>query len=178
MKSTIKIFWKNLSISVLLISVNCCASVRTVHPEFKDYVEDFNKIVPENSEKTNSIAIGFEDFSKTNVIARCYYRMKGNRISVDPSYWKRSAPTSKYFTFLHEAAHCSCNAHHTEPTSGLAGVWELILFKLGIRERKGYLPDGCPASIMHPNDFGELCAIRHFNYYIKELRDTCRKNAK
>ena len=182
MKLTKKIFIKNLLILILFLSNYSCAStkVKGIHPEFKDHVKDFGFLLPEYSEESKRLNIGFVDFSKTpddsSTIGRCSLSITFNHtITIDKNYWKIATPTSQYFTMLHEMGHCVCYLNHSEPTSGLVGKLEDFLFSIGIWTKKGYLQDGCPASIMHPNEFGEICSIRHFNYYIKEFQDSCRK---
>jgi len=179
MKLTKKIFIKNLLILILFFSnVSCASDVRGVDPEFKDHVKDFGFLLPEYREESKRLSIGFVDFPKTdgdNTIGRCSLSITFNHtITIDREYWKTATPTSQYFTMLHEMGHCVCYLNHSEPTSGLVGKLEEFLFKIGIWTKKGYLEDGCPASIMHPNEFGEICSIRHFNYYINEFKQSCR----
>lgn len=182
MKLIKKISIKNLLILTLCLNTGSCASneIEGVHPAFDDYVDDFEKILPKYSEDVRRLRIGFVDFPRVKdeayTIGRCNLSITFNHtVTIDNTYWKGSTPTGKYFTMLHEFGHCVCYMSHTEPTSGLMGKLEEFLFKIGLWVKKGYLEDGCPASIMHPSDFGEECAVRHFNYYIKEFKQSCEQ---
>ena len=183
MRLTKKILLKNLLILVLIFSVESCASTRikVIEPEFQDYANDFINLVPEYKDKVYALGIGFKTFSKeSNLAGQCTYNIfYGNSIGINRKYWESASPTSKYFTMLHELAHCVCYVGHSESTTGWLGVMEEILFKIGIWKKKGYLWDGCPASIMHPSEFGDSCSWRHYYYYVEELKNSCRnRNAK
>lgn len=182
MKLTKKTSIRSLPILILLFSTIACSSpkIKGIDPEFKDYVQDFGVMLPEYKKDVENINIGFEDFYITkddfNVIGRCYYNpLSPNTVSVDRMYWAFATPISRYFTILHELGHCVCYAPHSEATSGWIGTIEDFLFRLGVWKKRGYLEDGCPASLMHPTEFSQICAIRHFNHYIEDFKKVCRK---
>jgi hypothetical protein len=184
MKLTKRTFIKNLLILVLWFSTASCASSvpNGIHSEFSDYVSDFSKLLPQHAEKANNLNMHFSDFrnskkeSDRNVLGRCTYSLLyGNTIEIDTTYWYSSTPTSKYFTILHEMGHCVCYIHHSQPTQGLLGKLEDFLFKLGVWKKKGFLDDGCPASIMFPSEFAESCYLKHFYHYINEFKQSCNE---
>lgn len=186
MKLIKRILLKNLLTLVLIFSVESCANVGTkvIEPEFQDYAKDFVSLMPEYKEKVSQLGIGFRVFPEnkkySEIVGQCTYNFfYGNSIGIDRKYWETASPTSKYFTLLHEMAHCVCYVGHSESTKGWLGIMEEILFKIGIWKKKGYLWDGCPASIMHPSEFGDFCAWNYYYYYIEELKNSCRnRNAK
>lgn len=165
-----------------------CSSViadyttRETHKEFKPYIQDFKYMIEgsryEYKLKTNKIV--FTTFPKDkngkwNTIGKCYGMFQDNTIIyIDKEYWKYASPTSKAFTIYHELGHCICNNFHTEVSTGFIGFFEDIVFKLGLAEKKGYLWDGCPASLMHPSEFDEFCMLKHYMYYIDELTTSCK----
>jgi hypothetical protein len=171
----------------LWLSSNSCATphIEGRRPEFNDYVEDFVKLLPEHAREARELKVGFENFKMypskkdRDIIGRCYYDLiVPNTVTFDYEYWQTASPTSKYFTFLHEFGHCVCYSHHTEITQGWTAKLEEFLFKLKIWKRKGYMDDGCPASLMHPSSFDDSCALRHWNYYINEFKETCRSRSR
>lgn len=177
-----KVYVKNLLSLILLFSSLSCSSLTAgkINPEFDPYVKDFQILVPEFKDQVEKVDIDFYDFKKKeknfNTIGRCNYNLiEPNSITIDVEYWGYSSPTSKYFTVLHEIGHCVCHLPHSEVSTGFTGWLEDFLFDLGIWKKKGYLNDGCPASIMHPSEFSEFCALNHYYYYLEEFRQSCIK---
>ena len=151
-----------------------------VDNELAPYIQDFKLIVKNKKydDRLNNISIIFEDIPKESdnyqTLAYCGMMfVEDPIIYVDRKSYKDATPMSKEFTILHEMGHCVCNRFHTEQSKGITGFLERILFNLGLVQKKGFLPDGCPSSLMHPFDFSESCMMRHYFYYIEEYKKGC-----
>jgi hypothetical protein len=68
-------------------------------------------------------------------------------LTVRESFFKRIPTEQKYALVIHELGHCTLGRDHVE----------------------GYLPNGCPKSIMHPSDGLNGCFFTNQDYYFKEL---------
>lgn len=155
-------------------------SAMTVDNEFVPYVQDFKLIVnnKKHDNKVKNISILFDDIKKDGneqTLAYCQMMFTDNPvIYVDRKEYYSATPMSREFTLLHEMGHCICSRFHTEQSRGMIGFFENILFHLGIVQKKGYLPDGCPSSLMHPYEFSESCMMSHYFYYIDEFKQGCQ----
>lgn len=170
---------------LLFILCSCSSNSQVIKPsfvdeEFKPYVQEFKLIIknPKYDNRVKNITIIFTDIPSAKkgykTLAYCNMMFTENPvIYVDRSYYYSATPMSQQFTLLHEMGHCVCNRFHTENSEGIAGFLENILFKLGIATKKGYLSDGCPASILHPYEFSESCMMSHYFYYIEEFQKGC-----
>ena len=166
---------------ILLLNLGCAQIQRPmVNDEFTPYVKDFELIVnnKQYDYKLQNLTILFEDIPSTGdgyqTVAYCSMMFTDKpSIYVDRKQYQYATPMSRQFTLLHELGHCVCNRFHTENSVGVVGFFENILFKLGLVTKKGFLKDGCPASIMHPYAFSESCMMTHYFYYIDEYKRGC-----
>lgn len=171
---------------LLLFLVSCSTGAQQLRPrldeELRPYKEDFIKLVnnPKLDGHFKVTEMFFEDLKteKTSIIGRCNnFDITYSIITIDPGYWRRASPTGRQFTAYHELAHCVCYSPHTQPSisqGGILGFLEELAFAIGIFKKKGFLPDGCPVSIMHPSEFSESCMLTHYNYYMQELKKRCQ----
>jgi len=181
----------NLTLFLLGILVSCGQVVAPQYSdnsngEFKPYIQDFVNIVSNHkfNKKLKNTNFMFGDLNplkdpnqSVTTIGTCYgmYRDK-SIIVIDTDYWSKASPTSKAFTMYHEMGHCICNLQHTQPSNGWYRPFEEILFKLGLIEKKSFLDDGCPGSLMHPSDMSEFCMLNNYMYYMDELKRSCNEN--
>lgn len=155
-----------------------------VDKELEPYVTEFKNILGDNNSKlyileNTTIRINNikQEKEKNRTLGECSYMLSSfPEIDIDQYYWNNSTPLSKQFTVYHELGHCVCNLFHTEEIreKSILDWFENILLKLKIVKRKGYLEDGCPASIMHPYEFSEWCMSEHYSFYIEQLQKTCQ----
>jgi hypothetical protein len=147
--------------------------------EFTPYLKDFKLIVKNKKfdKRIENTSIVFSDIPKKDgmqQVAYCSLMFTDYPvIYVDRKTYYSSSPMSNEFTLLHELGHCVCNRFHTSLSQGIAGVWEKLLFKLGIAKEMESLPDGCPSSLMYPYDISETCMISHYFYYLNEFKEGC-----
>jgi hypothetical protein len=153
----------------------------SINNEFYPDIVEFRNIINHHKydDKLDNLTILFDDIESTNkgyvTLAYCQMMFTDSPyIVVDRKEYYSATPMSRYFTVLHELGHCICNRFHTETSKGLTGFLEEFLFKLGIAEKKGYLPDGCPSSLMHPYSFSESCMLDHYFYYVEEFKQGCQ----
>ena len=164
-----------------------CSQAQFIEPvvdeQLLPYKEDFEIIVGKNknSYKLKKVNMYFADLNKNKkgterTLGMCKgMYMDTTDINIDIEYWKTATDLSKKFTVLHELGHCICTLGHTEIRNGFwESVFDTLKFKLGIGIRKGYLKDGCPASLMHPYEFDWFCMYTHYDYYMQELKQSCQ----
>lgn len=171
---------KLLILIVCSILLGCTTTNRKVtqfnekiHPDFIPHVNAFliasNGLVDENS--LNHITITYAEMEGSTV-GLCMPRVGGNEILIRKSWWERNTDQRKREELIfHELGHCLLWREHTHPNyiTNLLDWIENISFEIGVLEDKGYLPDGCPASYMHPRMVGDKCGKKHYDYYVKEL---------
>ena len=176
---------KNLLIlALLMVSVNSCAVAprinalkKGIDPKFKHYVTEYRNVIGINTYKDRFDRLSM-NFAKLEpgVLGRCYWLLNGEfEIEIDRSYWDHgSSFYGKQYTAYHELEHCIRYRLHTDKKDKIRNVsdfFEEILYRLGIIKKKGYLKDGCPASIMNSFSIGYTCQYKHFNYYIEEMKE-------
>lgn len=160
--------------------ISSCSSVRlikkydTVNPEFKPYIQDFiassNGIVEESD--VSNLTMEFKDYGVPYRIAgTCWPHL--TEIDVNKDWWEdHKSHLVRQELIYHELGHCILRRPHTtisDHGDDFIDWVENELFKLGIIEKKGLLPDNCPASYMHPVILSERCIRKHYNYYVTEL---------
>jgi len=97
----------------------------------------------------SGISVTFASLDK-NTLALCTIEGKYREVKVNSSTWDTLSSNTKLEVMLHEMGHCA-------------------LFKGHVTTK---LDDGCPSSLMSPNNFSnEECFTTHFDYYITELRE-------
>jgi len=168
---------KKMKLLLFLLLLSSCSSFGKKHkdidPEFKRYVQKFidlssGKVKKEDLE---GLTIGFVDNDWSGTVGTCY-PIFPNEIDVNRDWWFETTSELKRTELIfHELGHCILHRSHTEPTmsGGIIGSIERFLFKIGVYEQKGYLDDGCPASIMNNYILSEKCFYKHYTYYIDEL---------
>lgn len=172
---------KMILILGLLVQTACASSTEvrmikkydSIHPEFQPYIQEFIYASQGAVRKSHfrNFTMGFRDYpDKDDTIGTCHYL--ANEVDIGIDWWNKSASQSQKIELVfHELGHCILKRGHTKkPTKEGFEYWmERLLFNLGIFSEKEYLPDGCPASFMHPYNLGDDCINKHFNYYINEL---------
>lgn len=123
--------------------------------------------------------MGFKNYpDNTDAVGTCH--LLTGEIDVSKEWWNSyyRSYMEKYELIFHELGHCVLYRGHTESKNfeGFFGWIEKILFEIGIFEKKGYLKDTCPASIMHPYVLENYCFTKHFDYYMEELFSHKNKN--
>lgn len=149
-----------------------------VDPYFKEYVQEYRNIIGHKKyeERFNSLSMNFVPTIGGNVIGRCYWLLNGGyEIEIDKKWWHNSYASfnQKKFLIFHELEHCIRYRMHTDKKEidTIVDFFEMIGRYIGLISEKGYLPDGCPASIMHSTSIDAWCAYRHYLYYIREMQE-------
>jgi hypothetical protein len=169
---------------ILFFLTSCSVMPRVSHkkkginPEFKPYVESYRAIIGKDNYKKSfeKLSLNFAEL-KDGVVGRCWWLMNGGyEVEIDTNFWYNNMfdPMIKEFLIYHELEHCIRYRMHTNKPykiNNLDDFWSTIGYYLGIMGRKGYLKDGCPASIMHSHTMSWKCRPRHYIYYIKEIMD-------
>lgn len=151
-----------------------------VDNEFVPHIQEFKLIVDNHKydKKIENLGIIFADIPPekgTQVLAYCATMFTDYPfIYVDRKTYLSATPMSQQFTLLHELGHCICDRFHTSASRGVTGLWEKLLYALGLAKEKGVLEDGCPSSLMYPYEFSESCMMRHYFYYIEEFKQGCQ----
>lgn len=174
---------KNFIMSFLFVITSACASsdirLSRVHDGIDSQFNEYIKMFIEDSRKKvkmkdlKGLSMGFFSYPKDeSTIGTCWPLGFITEIDIsregwesNPSYYWRKA------LIYHELGHCILGRNHTEVTesSGYVGAIERFFFRMGFWQPKGYLSDGCPASLMHPYLVSESCFYSHYNYYIEEM---------
>ena len=176
---------KILLITALLISLTSCAATprispkkRGIDPEFKPYIQEYKFIIGKGYEsKFKKLSMNFANLSP-GVLGTCYWLLNGEyEIEINKNWWYNEYTNfiDKKFVSYHELEHCIKHRLHSDrkkKVEDIVDFWEEILYQVGIISKPGYLEDGCPASIMHSVIFSFSCQIKHYDYYIDEIRNT------
>lgn len=151
---------------------------RGVDPAFKKYVAEYRSLIgiDKYQKKFDNLHINFSKNLSDTTMAVCYVRfLQGEyEILVNERVWNQSHLLSQEFTVYHELEHCIRNRMHTNNDYEIRkfiDVIETIGVYLGLVEIKGYLPDGCPYSVMHSSEFQYYCYQLHYFWYKKEIRE-------
>jgi len=181
----------------LVFAVGPCCSTVTVTPsmkkvtpifyadqEFIPHIDKFLKLSKRPWLKIRNHTVfgtlGYSDpEDDSSTVGLCEYFFK--RVTIDDYYWKWLSETGREALIFHELGHCTLFRGHTdikEDDGTIEYKIENFLFSLGVFEKKGYLKDGCPASIMHPYMFSDKCLKKHRKYYMEELFNPSKYNIK
>jgi hypothetical protein len=98
----------------------------------------------------NNLTMSFvEKLPKKNWIGLCQSTIASPSrfLSIHKAYFMHTTPEQQYTLVIHELGHCTLGRDHVE----------------------GYLPNGCPKSIMHPSDGLFGCFFKDQDYYLREL---------
>jgi hypothetical protein len=97
---------------------------------------------------TNNLILDYVDrYPKKEWVALCQRATNTKFVTILKKHFQEAPIEEKYSLVIHELGHCLLNLNHKD----------------------GYLPDGCPISIMHPSDTMFGCFFRKQDYYFKEL---------
>lgn len=167
---------------LILIQVSCSNADLRVSRQHDGIDRQFiyykNSFIKESKGKItekdfDDLSMGFYEYPKdTYAVGTCWPMGYLTEIDISKKDWNRNI--DHYWRkelVYHELGHCLLNRHHTDPTSsaGFFGAFEGLMFDLGFWEKKGYLSDGCPSSLMHSRMIGSYCFQIHHDYYIEEL---------
>jgi hypothetical protein len=125
----------------------------------------------ENIKFKKRVNIGFKKIKDDYAIGICYYGRNFREIGIDADTWKSSSNTERTVLVWHELTHCYCNRDHD---FGKNMMYAAPRTKEIEDKSKGYYPDKCPLSIMHPVLLDDLCFIMHYDSYIHEQFDRCK----
>ena len=175
-----------LLIFILLITQSCAGmhlprispKQEGVDKQFEPFIEEYRYIIGEDSyphrfERLHMNLANLED----SIIGRCWWLLNGDyEIEIDRNYWYniRNSALDKQFTIYHELEHCIRYRSHTnrkEKIENIVDFFEEIGYRIGLVSKPGFLPDGCPISLMHSHSFSWECQNKHYNYYIKEMQE-------
>lgn len=164
----------------LLILTSCASSNVRLKKRYKDIDSRFEPYIAEFIHESDgkitrkdfkNFTMGIRTYPNgESVVGTCHYGV--NEVDISDRYWRSSTSMSQRLELIfHELGHCILKRGHTETKhNGTFLAWlERVAFKLGIFTKKKGLPDGCPASFMHPYVLGERCINKHFDYYMDEL---------
>lgn len=87
---------------------NFVSKHKNTNEEFKPYIEHFEKL----TNRKVKINLGFEDLYGSTV-GICYYRVRGNEISINKESWKNYNKDERQILINHELSHCICLTRHT-----------------------------------------------------------------
>lgn len=147
-----------------------------IQKEFKPLVDEFIKVSQGHVTKDDfyNIHFQFDDIEGT-VVGLCYPYPWLKEIIIDRRWWNKwsRSDEQREEVLFHEIGHCLLRRGHTDSSevTDLFSWLENIFIKLGLTEKKGFLVDGCPASIMHPYTIDTFCYRKHRDFYIDELFD-------
>ena len=175
---------KIIGVILLFFSLQSCAvspryspKQKGIDPEFKPYIQEYRNIIGKNKHKDRfeRLHMNFVNLD-SGILGRCFWLLNGEyEIEMDREWWYSYASFyDKQFVAYHELEHCiryRLHSNRKEEIENIADFWEEVLFQIGIIDKPGYLKDGCPASIMHSHNTSDWCHIKHYTYYIKEIRN-------
>lgn len=171
---------------MILLYMPACSTTKTVHvpqtkqkpsnPVFEVYIASYRQVIGKNEyrDKFDVLYVNFANL-KENTIGLCWWFPTGDlRIEIDKTYWKTSDFDEKKFLIYHELEHCIRNRLHTDKKHEIKDIFdffEKIGYYIGIFVKKGFLLDGCPASLMSYSAMGSTCRNKHYLHYINELKN-------
>lgn len=166
-----------LSFAACAVTPRVTAHKPGIDPEFVPYIQQYQDIVGHNySEKFKILSINIVELDP-RILGRCYWLLGGGyEVEINKEWWVSPFTdfTDRQFVVFHELEHCIRYRMHTnkkQEIDTIVDFLEEIGYYLGFLEKKGYLPDGCPASIMHSHVLGYWCQKKHYKYYIQEMRN-------
>jgi hypothetical protein len=175
---------KLLSVLVFTFVFSACAVTPrvTAHksgidPEFVPYIDQYQDIVGyQYYKRFEMLSMNVVELD-SGTLGRCYWLLGGGyEIEINKQWW--TSPlidfVDRQFVVFHELEHCIRHRMHSNRKHQIETIvdfLEEVGYYLGILEKRGYLPDGCPSSIMHSHVMGYWCQEKHYKYYIKEMRN-------
>jgi len=158
-------------IYILFVLFIACGKPANIDPTFMSYNNQYFKlsnaygIVPQYS-----VDIYFASLPK-DTLAECNTDSNVRQIEVSDA-WQDLTPLEREMLFDHEATHCYCNRKHTFFQNNTEIPYDTVE-QVSTLASKGFLPDGCPQSIMYPYLVSNECAERHHTEYIFEMFKGC-----
>jgi hypothetical protein len=147
-----------------------------VNPVFDTYVSEYRELIGKNDYqwRFDNLSINFVEL-ESPAIGRCWWLLSGDvEIEIDAYWWESTNARGKQFLMYHELEHCIRRRFHTDKPSSVknkSDFLEEIIYRLGLKSKFGYLRDGCPISLMHPNMVTSRCREKHYWYYMTELKE-------
>lgn len=177
---------KKTIIFLLFLTMQSCSGMtfprftpkqKGVDKEFEPFIQEYKNVIGlhAHSDRFKKLNMNFANL-ESPTIGMCWWTMDGQyEIEIDRNYWYGTYYTyiDKQFTIYHELEHCIRYRLHTNrklKIKNIIDVLEEIGFRIGLIPKPGYLPDGCPASIMHSHSFTWECQNKHYRYYIEEMQ--------
>lgn len=164
-----------------LVSVKIVPEYNGIDDRAKSYYDEYVSLANLNGIYfMNKITIGFKDINEGPVIGLCTRNgvMGFREIDIDIGYWNRVNARQKMSLMYHELSHCMCGRFHDfgpnkfypEPNKDplLANKKDPIE-----ESNDGFFEDGCPVSLMLPEDISPDCTTLHYPHYVKEMFDRC-----
>jgi hypothetical protein len=178
---------KNANLLLLLMFLVACAALTKekdlnqdfngVHPDLAPYLADFLELVgPDyNDSALSGLSMAIKPLNEGDVVGLCkrFTVNGGAEILVDSTFWDLNTQEKKEVLIFHELGHCLCWLGH-EHFEGDYSKGENAPKDKKARHKKGFLEDGCPVTVMHPNVMPTSCYERHKEHYRWELRLRCQ----
>jgi|VirMetMinimDraft_7_1064189.scaffolds.fasta_scaffold09927_2 hypothetical protein len=147
-----------------------------INPVFEPYVESYRILIGEDSheDRFENLNINFSKL-EGSVIGRCWWLANGGyEIEIDSTWWYLSMfnQHEREFVMYHELEHCIRYRLHTDRVRKIhnfTSFLDEIGYYIGFVEKKEYLKDGCPASLMHSTTLSDECRHKHYRYYMEEI---------
>ena len=139
-------------IVILSVMLNSCVTwhEKSVDDTMKPYKDSFLVDMQMLDEHFKGLDIKFLSLSDS-IVGQCNPFTK--KITIDPTYFFKANEKQKSALIYHELGHCVCDKVHYDKK----------------------LKDGCPKSLMYQNIPWNSCLQTHWNYYIIELRERCKR---
>ena len=142
-----------INLIILLGLLGCANGFKTefiyIDSAFQSYVDLFKEL----TNKPVNVSLVFNSNLEQNRVGLCWRTNGlGDRIEIDPDYWKSISEAGKEQLILHELGHCVLGLGHNDQL-GQVGEWRNV-----------------PLSIMHSIHFGDyLFYLENREYYLKEF---------
>jgi hypothetical protein len=168
---------------ILLMFLTTCASNKSfknptdmapgIDTAFNPYVDNFKRIVSPhyNKKAYKTMRMQFEDLE--GMTAGICWKLPDDNgdvevsVQIDRKVWARASEGRRDALIMHELGHCLCNLGHQH----FEGAYKEETFPFS--EKLGYLEDGCPVTVMHPNLMTGECFEAHKSLYEYELKLRC-----
>lgn len=176
---------RNLWFLILLIFSTSCAGITTprlttkipgTDKEFEPYIREYKYMIDTKiyDKRFKNLSMNFSKL-EGNTVGTCWWLLNGDlEIEIDSTHWRNGTIIDRQFLAYHELEHCIRQRMHTNRVLKINSILDLldeIGYYIGIITKKGTLPDGCPASLMHSHTMSWRCQQKHFQFYIDEIRN-------
>lgn len=131
----------------LLLLLSACAPAKdpiVVDPQLSPYI---NQLSVELNVDVSDISAKFSDLDP-GIVGECVQNDQWKIIYITTKFWQHSSDIERQMVVAHELGHCTKNLTHNA----------------------SILPNGCPASIMHPSTISIRCIqTEGWKYYSDNL---------